>query len=161
MNGITKGERLALLIAIDKRLKPELDEAKAEARQDVMEAMQADGTDRKAILVGGEKVGEVGVSYSKAAPYIYRERMTDALDFLSGYGLVDVTPKKGWEAMFDLVGGEVVYKPTGEVVDWAGWQGKTPKSAAIRGCKPDDVLKAFGQRLAGVDALALIEGGAE
>lgn len=158
---ITKDERLAFLAALDKRVKPALDEAKSEARAEIMDAYAENGTDRKAILVGGEKVGEVGISYSKAAPYIYAEQAGAALDFLRPLGLTEESPKRGWEKDFDLVGGQVVYKPTGEVVEWAGWNPKAAKTAAVRGCKPEDVMRAFGPRLASVDAIALLDGGVE
>lgn len=155
---ITKDEQLALLTAIDKRVSPALKDAKDEARADLMEAFAENGTDRKAILVGGEKVGEVGISYSKAAPFIFADRMDEAIAFLRQEGLVEESPAKGWEQSFDLIGGEVVYKPTGEVVEWAGWNPKAAKTAAVRGCKPEDVIRAFGNRLQSVDAFALIEG---
>lgn len=158
---ITKDERLAFLAALDKRVKPALDDAKAEARAEIMDRYAEDGTDRKAILVGGEKVGEVGISYSKAAPYIYREQMDAALDFLRQVGLVQESPAKDWEKQFDLIGGKVVYKPTGEVVEWAGWNPKAAKTAAIRGCKPEDVMRAFGPRLQSMDAVALLDGEVE
>lgn len=155
---ITKSEHLALLVAMDKRIAPELKLAKDEARQEIMDSYAKDGTDRRAILVGGEKVGEIGVSYSKPAPFIYAERMAEALDFLESVGLTERVPAKGWEREFERVGGEVVHKGTGEVVPWAGWQGKAPKAAAIRGCEPGDVLRAFGPRLYGPEVLALMEG---
>lgn len=158
---VTEDERLALLSALDKRLAPALKDAKDEARQRLIEAYSEDGTDRKAILVGGEKVGEVGISYSTAAPFIYADRNDEALDFLESVGLADRTPKKGWERQFTLVGGHVVYKPTGEVCDWAGWSPKAAKSAAVRGCNPDDVIRAFGNRLQGVDAVTLLDGEVE
>ena len=150
---ITKDEQLALLCAIDKRVAPALKDAKDEARAEIMDRYAEDGTDRKAILVGGEKVGEVGISYA--------EQMPAALDFLRHVGLVQETPAKGWEQQFDLIGGKVVYKPTGEVVEWAGWNPKAAKTAAVRGCKPDDVARAFGPRLASVDAIALLDGEVE
>lgn len=155
---ITKDERLAFLAALDKRVKPALDDAKAEARAEIMDRYAEDGTDRKAILVGGEKVGEVGISYSRPAPFIYAEQMPAAMDFLRKVGLVQETPAKGWEQQFDLIGGNVVYKPTGEVVEWAGWNPKAAKTAAVRGCKPEDVARAFGPRLASVDAVAFLDG---
>ncbi len=155
---VTKDEQLALLAAMDKRLSPTLKEAKDEARRELMERHAEDGTDRKAILVGGEKVGEVGISYSKASPYIYQERMADALEFLREEGLTDETPKKGWEQQFELVGGSVVYKPSGEIVDWAGWNPQQAKTAAVRGCAPEDVLRAFGARLSGIDIAGLLDG---
>lgn len=158
---ITKDEKLALLCALDKRVTPALKDAKDEARAEIMDAYAENGTDRKAILVGGEKVGEVGISYSKPAPFIYAEQMPAALEFLRQVGLVQETPAKGWENQFDLIGGQVVYKPTGEVVEWAGWNPKAAKTAAVRGCKPEDVLRAFGNRIASVDAIALLDGGVE
>lgn len=161
MGTITKDERLALLVALDKKIQPELKAAKDEARQAIMDGYAQDGTDRKAILVGGEKVGEVGISYSKPAPFIYAERTEYALRFLAEHGLTETVPAKGWERDFDLVAGQVVYKPTGEVCDWAGWSPKAPKTAAVRDCKPEDVMRAFGPRLGGVDAVSLIEGEVE
>lgn len=158
---MTKGERLALLVALDKRIGPELRLAKDEARQDLMESFSQDGTDRKALVVGEEKVGEVGISYSKASPYILVGSEAEAHAFLEEHELVEVSPKRGWEREFELVGGQVVYKATGEVVAWAGWQGRTPKTASVRGCSPEDVVRAFGGRLVGLDPTALIEGGAE
>lgn len=155
---VTRDEALALLCAIDKRVQPALKDAKDEARAEIMGRYSEDGTDRKAILVGGEKVGEVGISYSKAAPFIYAEQMPEALEFLRQYGLTTEAPAKGWEQSFELIGGQVVYKPTGEVVEWAGWNPKAAKTAAVRGCKPEDVMRAFGNRLASVDVAGLLEG---
>lgn len=158
---ITEGERLALLVAIDKRLSPALKEAKDAARDDLMASYTEDGTDRKAVKVGDEKVGEVGISYSKPAPFIYGGCEKEALDFLHPLGLTEEVPKKGWEKEFELIGGDVVHKATGEVVAWAGWQPKAPKTASVRGCKPEDVMRAFGPRLGGMDAAALLDGEVE
>lgn len=159
MHEITKDEKLAFLEALQKRMKPVLDDAKAQARQELLESFETTHADRRAILVHGEKVGEVGVSYSSAAPYIHPERYGDAVAFLSEYGLTEATPVKGWEKQFELIGGNVVYKPTGEIVDWAGWSPKAPKTASVRGCKPEDVIKAFGNALP--DATALLGAGDE
>lgn len=155
---LTASERLALLAAMDKRIAPALKDAKDDARREVMEAYAADGTDRRAVLVGGEKVGEVGVSYSKPAPFVWPGQEKEAVAALRELGLTEEVPAKGWEDHFDLVGGQVTCKDTGEVADWAGWQGKVAKGASLRGCKPDDVLAAFGARIASVDAVALLEG---
>lgn len=119
---LTDSERLALLTALDKRLKPQLVEAKDAARQSLLEAQAVDGTDRRAIMVNGVKVGEVGVSYTKAAPYIRPERMNDAIECLAELGLVDTVPAKGWESHFTYAGGRVICTDTGETVDWAGWE---------------------------------------
>ena len=156
---LTGSERLALLVAIDKRVKPALGDAKDAARQSLIEAQAQDGTDRRAIMVGGVKVGEVGVSYSKPGPCISPERVDDAIAFLAGLGLVDMTPRKGWESHFSCVAGNVVCTDTGETVDWATWEPSRAKSASVRGCDPEDVMAAFGPRLSEVTPLGLLEGG--
>lgn len=156
---LTGSERLALLVALDKRVKPALGDAKDAARQSLIEDQARDGTDRRAIMVGGVKVGEVGVSYSKPAPHIMADRMDDALMFLSERGLVNVSPSKGWESHFTCVAGNVVCTDTGETVDWATWEPARAKSASVSGCDPEDVMAAFGPRLSEVTPLALLEGG--
>ncbi len=155
---LTNSERLALLVALDKQIKPALDDAKDYERQSLLEANADDGTDRRAIMVNGVKVGEVGVSYTKAAPYIRPERMNDAIECLAEIGLVDTVPAKGWESHFTYAGGRVICTDTGETVDWAGWEPSAAKSASVRGCKPEDVMEAFGERLTAVDPIALLGG---
>ena len=126
---ITKDERLAFLAALDKRVAPALKEAKNEARAEIMDAYAENGTDRKAILVGGEKVGEVGISYSKAAPYIYAEQTGAALEFLRQVGLVQEAPAKGWEEQFDLIGGS-----TSPPARWSSGRAGTPRPQRARRC---------------------------
>ena len=154
----TNDEKLALLKAITAQAKPQLDELTAQARNDLMGRFSKDGTDRRAILANGVKVGEVGISYTTPKPFIYEDMMQQACDFLADYGLVERTPAKGWEKHFALVGGKVVFKETGEEVDWAGWQPKEPKTAAVRGCRPQDVLDAMAPVLQGQSITALLEG---
>lgn len=149
-------ERLALLAAIDKRVAPLLRQAKDDARAALMEACERDGTDRRAVRVGGEKVGEVGVSYAPAHPAIID--MGAALESLRPMGLVVEAPAKGWEEHFTTAGGAVVAKESGEIADWAVWEPKRPKGAAVRGCAPEDVLGAFGARLGGDTPFALLDG---
>lgn len=155
----TKDERLALLCAMDKRIAPALKEAKAEARAEMLELAEAFGTDRKAIKVGGTKVGEIGLSYGKAHPFVYNGCEEEALKQLEALDLVEVVPAKGWEEHFELVGDSVVCKDTGEVVKWCGWQPEVVKTATVRGCKPEDVLAALGGRIEAVDVAGLLEGG--
>lgn len=155
---MTKDEKLALLSAMDKRIKPALDEAKSTARNALLESFQETGNDRHAILVGSTKVGEVGISYSKAQPVIKPERKEDALAFLAELDLVDITPKKGWEQHFSAAGGSVICTDTGEVVDSMMWQPTMAKTASVRGCKPEDVLAAFQGQLPTEEIIGLLEG---
>lgn len=154
---ITHDEKLALLTAIDKRVGPALKEAKGDACAELMARCAEDGTDRRAVLVGGEKVGEVGVSYAKAHPVI--TDMAAAVECLRAMGLTEEVPKKGWEEAFTSVAGVVVSKDTAELCDWAVWEPSRPKGAAVRIKDPQAVLDAFGARLAGGDPLALLEEG--
>lgn len=156
---LTDDERLALLKAIEHQMKPIKEELEGDARRGLMERFGEDGTDRRAIIAGGQKVGEVGISYSKPRPFIYQDRTEQALDYLEGLGLVDRSPAKGWESHFKRAGEYVICVDTGEMVDFIGWQGKEPKNAAIRGCEPEEVREALRAQLQSGDALALLEGG--
>ena len=91
---LTSDERLALLAAVDKKVGPALKEAKAEACAQLMERCAEDGTDRRAVTVGGEKVGTVGVSYAKARPVILDAPA--AIECLRGMGLTEAgrTPSR-------------------------------------------------------------------
>lgn len=155
----TQDERLAVLTAMQKQIEPALKEANGIARQEIMDGFAETHTDRRAIIVGDEKVGEIGISYSKAAPVILKERMDEAVAFLDSIGMVDIVPKKGWEAHFAKAGDKVVCTDTGEMVDWAMWCPKSPKTAAVRGCDPEDVMQALGPRVEGMSAAALLGDG--
>lgn len=154
MTEMTKDERLALLTALEKRIGPALKDAKSEACSELMERCEADGTDRRAVRVGGAKVGEVGVSYAKERFSIVN--MTEALACLREMGLTVETPKVGWESAFACIGGEVVCKETGEACPWAIWEPSRPRGASVRIKEPQAVLDAFGARLDGMSPLALL-----
>lgn len=158
MTQMTEDERLALLAALDKRVGPALKEAKADAQRALLERCREDGTDRRAVLVGGVKVGEVGISYAKERFTIVNE--AQALECLREMGLTREVPRDGWESAFAYVGGEVVAKETGEAVTWAIWEPSRPKGASVRIKEPQVVLDAFGGRLVGADPLALLGEGA-
>ena len=154
---LTNDERLALLVAIDKTVSPVLKEAKSELCTALVSQAEAGEADRKPVMVNGQKVGEIGVSYSKAAPVIIDE--VEAIRFLDSVGLTVLQPMKGWEQFFVPAGEAVVYKPTGEVVPGMQWEGQRPKSAAVRIKDAQTVLDAFGNRLAGQDLSTLLLSG--
>lgn len=158
MDGITEAERLALLVAVNNKITPLLKEAKDEACDRLMEDCAKDGTDRRALVVNGERVGEVGVTWTKPSPVILGGRYDEAVEFLAAHGLTETVPAEGWKEHFACADGRVVFTDTGEVVEWAGWAGQRPKYAAVKGCKPDEVMRAFGARLAGVEVRGLLEG---
>lgn len=155
---LTNDEQLALLSAMDKRIKPALDDAKSAARNALLEDFQQTGNDRHAILVAGQKVGDVGISYSKAQPVIKSDQMAEALAFLGSLGLTETSPAKGWENHFAKAGDDIICTDTGEVVGFLLWQPSMAKTAAVRGCKPEDVLTAFQGQLPTEEIIGLLKG---
>lgn len=156
---LTDDERLAVLKAIDKGMKPVREELESAARTELIDRFREDGTDRRAIIAGGVKVGEVGLSYSKPKPYIMMGHETDAISFLEELGLTETVPVKGWESHFSRAGDAVVCSDTGEIVDWAAWQPKEVRTAAVRGCNPQEVMDAMAGRLQGANVEQLLLGG--
>lgn len=155
---LTRDEELALLKALAKKVKERLDVLEFQAKDEVMAGYIENGTDRRSIIIEGVKVGEIGLSYSKAKPAIKPGFERWALTYLDSCGLVEYKPATGWEKRFARVGAQVVDQETGEVMEWAEWLPQTASTAAIRGCKPDDVVQAFGPKLDGFAFAGLLEG---
>lgn len=154
---LTEDERLALLVAVDKQLQPQLKEAKSLARGELMQLADECGADRRAIKVDGRKVGEVGVTYSKAKPFIVD--MQAAIPYLRDMGLTEEKPKDGWEESFAKAGNDIICTETGEVVPFLAWEPERVKAATVRGCKPQEVLEAMAGKLEGTNPLALLTEG--
>ena len=154
---LTKDEQLATLEALSKRIKPILDDLKSDIRNELLEACKENGVDRKAILVDGQKVGEVGISYSTAKAAIYPGREKEALEYLTEQGLTEVTPVKGWEKAFARVGNSVANQETGEILDFLYWEPSVAKSASVRGCQPKAVLDAFNGKIDANTIIGLLE----
>lgn len=153
---LTSDERLALLNAMSKAIEPELNQAKGEARQQLLGQFAEDGkTDRQGIFIDGEKVGEVTIRYQGGKAAIVPGYETEALAYLYKRGLVE--PKKGWEKAFTRVGETVVDSSTGEIVTWAEWEPKTAGTAMVLGCKPTEVFPAIRNKL-GASPMSLLEG---
>ena len=155
---LTNDEKLALYEAMHKKLKPRLEEAKGNAKLELMEMCRESGVDRRAIMIDGQKVGEIGVSYSTAKPVIYPGMEKVALDYLWENGMAEITPKKGWEKNFVRAGNAVVNEESGEICNFLYWEPSVAKTAAVRGCQPDKVLEAIQSKLEGNDIMGLLEG---
>lgn len=158
MENLTNDEYLALVVAVDKTVAAKAKAAKNEAcARLVAQAMDGE-CDRKPVMVGGVKVGEVGASYSKPAPVI--TDMPKALEALRAKGLTVEVPAKGWEDYYTAVAGLVADKDTAELVEWAEWEPKRVKGAAVRIPDAQAVLDAFGTRITDAGgALRLLEAG--
>lgn len=160
VHGLTEDERLAVLVAMEKVIKPLVADAKGDARIRMMAAYDQCGADGIAIEVGGRKVGKVGITYTTERATITPGREADALSYLESIGLAEMTPRKDWERRFMGTDGGVIDRETGEVMDWASMSKKVPRGAAVYGCKPDDVIPAVRGLRGDAHILSLLEGGA-
>ena len=133
------GKRLAVLVALEKRVKEAAEDAKAEARYELEALYDKTGADRMAITVGDTKVGEVGMSHGKPKPVI--QSPEKAFKWLDERDLIKWEPVKGWEKSVTIAGDKVLDKETGEVLEWAIVD-RGANRVAIRGCKPEDVIEA-------------------
>lgn len=154
---MTRDERLALMVAVEKAIKPQVADAKAEAKAELLEAYERDHTDRRALVVGDEKVGEVGIVRRASKPRIAPGREAEALSYLRSKGLTVEVPSEGWERRFAQAANHAYDVETGEMVDWLEWEPQ-PLSASVRGCRPEDVAAAFGARLGSASVAGLLGG---
>ena len=94
---MTRDERLALMVAVEKAIKPQVADAKADAKAELLEAYERDHTDRRALVVGDEKVGEVGIVRRAGRPRIAPGHEAEAMSYLRSKGLTVEVPAEGWE----------------------------------------------------------------
>ena len=158
-SGLTDDEALAAMEAISKAMKPNLDMAKMEARQALLEQAEEGKADRRPILIDGQKVGEVGVSYAKPSIEIAPGYEDNALKALRELGLTKEVPVSGWQSHFTRVGDAIANIETGEIASWAQFVPGGAKSAAVRGCKPEDVFPAMQAKLGDGGLNRLLLGG--
>lgn len=142
---MTEDERLAILKAISEAIKGPFEDAKNDRKDKLVEkAVNGEG-DRESLMVGGVKVGEVSVSYSKPTVAIIPGHEQEALEYLKELGLAktEIVPVKGWQSHFTRIANGIVERESGELCDFLEWEPSRPKSATLRGCKPQDVLPAY------------------
>ena len=144
---MTNDEILAGQIAISKVVEPAVKAAKQEQGDRIWKDLRNGGSDRRPVMLDGEKVGEFAMSYSSPGPEIVDT--TAAIEFLESVGLTRSEPVRGWQSNFAQVGDEVVYTPTGEVCDFLVWRGRTPKYVKTNGFDPDVVLPKLLPKLGG------------
>ena len=160
-SGLTDDEALAFMEAVNKAMKPNLDDAKGAARQALLEQFERDGkTDRQGIFIDGEKVGDTSLRYTGGKITIKPGYEAEALEHLYELGLTQMVPAKGWEERFTRIGSEIADVETGEIVTWAEFTPKTAGTAVIKGFKPETVFAALMAMLGsgGVTSLLLGEG---
>ena len=153
---LTFDEELAMLEAIQKKVKTRLDELKGAAKDELMEAYEESGIDRRSIKANGSPIGKVSIRFTKAKPTINPARKAQALEALAAMGLTEVVPVKGWEKRFTHCGDIVLDAESGELAEWALWEIEKPYCAMVTGCKPEDVIDAMSTKLQGENIIGLL-----
>lgn len=115
---LTKDEELALLDVLGKEINRRIDELKSDAKRNLFESHDAFGSDRIAITVNGEKVGEVSLNYTGSRIDINPGEELRAIEYLSSCKLTQTVPAKDWQDSFKrLDNGDIVCEKTGEIVN--------------------------------------------
>ena len=138
-----RNEKLAVLTAMDKAIKAELEDLKFSAKEELLELEEVYGVDRMALKLGGAKVGEVSIIRAKPQVVIRSDSYQEAMDALELKGLITITPSKGWQNNFDILpSGDVIDKDTGEIVTWAYASEPFVKGTMVK-VKQEEVAKTL------------------
>ena len=175
-------EQVAVLTALQKMVKARLDEVRAEADEALLADFEEDGTTKKALKLGGVKVGDYIVvlssgkwavtdadafhgfaldyGFAEVARSIKPEYMGHAVEIVAREcpeaiaETVKLDPK--WQDYIANVAGTATFLDSGMAVPGLTFTGQTVKNTQVRGCKPEDVAPIIRQ-LGGIDALLLPE----
>ncbi|WP_417351174.1 hypothetical protein [Gordonibacter pamelaeae] len=177
-------ERLAVLTAVSKIVKAELDAARAEVEAGMSEAFEENGTDRARLMLGGTEVGSVTLKVDRTGWEV--EDPEEFSRFLADNGQlktvrrlrpeyqgmawsmlgeeypfmfdVEETPEPSFLKAFERIDGAVVVGGTDVAVPGVRLCPPKPKGLMVTGCKPK-LVGPIAARLGGLDALLLPEGG--
>lgn len=157
---LTPNEALALGIALEKQLKPLVNDAKGNAKLRLFAVNEEYGADSMEIKVGNTKVGKVSLRGGGSEVSIWPGNEADALAFLREHGLTVETPVKGWQDAFTCVQGKPIFTETGEDGEEHGFcMSEKAVTAAITGCAPKDVMPAFVAKFGTVPMAGLLGDG--
>ena len=170
-------EELAVLTALSKYVKARLDGVRAMADREMKKAYDEDGVTKKALRVGGAKVGDYIVTLTKgtwrvkdkaafedfALTYgfarvnkaIRPEYMAMAIELMEdveGAIAKTVTVDEKWPDFIENVGGKPFYMDSELEVPGLEWAPQQIKGLQVRGCAPDDVMPIV-KKLGGVSKL--------
>lgn len=175
-------EQLAVLTALQKMVKGRLDEVRREADDDLLDAYDEDGVTKRALKIGGVKVGDHIVVMTTGTWEI--EDSAAFEEFALDYGIgtiersikpeyiprvleilvcelpeaieetVKLDPK--WQSCLTNTGGVATFMDSGLRVPGVTYVGQQVKNTQVRGCKPEDVAPIIAS-LGGIDALLLPE----
>lgn len=174
-------EALAVLTALQKMVKERLDEVRAEADEAMLRAYDADGVSKKALKVGGAKVGDYTVALAADEWEVTDRDALEDFALCNGFASIERAVRPEWRARaLDIVEAECpeaveatvrldshwqslvtghaglpTYLDSGEIIPGLRYAGRRPKGTQVRGCKPADVLPLLRAMPGGVDALLL------
>ena len=173
-------EQLAVLTALQNIIKERLNEIRGEADAELLGSYADDGVVKKALKLGGVKVGDFMVVLTKdewriedreafedfALTYgfaeirktIRPEYMARAISILEAEAPEALTETvelaKDWQKLITNRVGVAVYLDSGMPVPGLVYEGPHVKCTQVRGCKPETVVPIM-QQLGGLDRLLL------
>lgn len=173
-------EQLAVLTALKKAVDDRIKDIREVCNEELLDDYEEDGVLKKALKVGGVKVGDFVVTMSKegyvitdkealnefALDYgfasfyseIDPEHMDDAISFVSSkhpdWVKLKIRLSDGWERGITYIDGECCYMDSGMIIPGIEYVPPKVKGTMVRGCKPEDVIP-ITRRLGGVDQLLL------
>lgn len=176
-------ERVAVLTAMQKAVKAELDRARAEADGEMRRRFAEDGTDRMRLIIDGEEVGTLSLRCDGSGYEVTDEEAFHDYLWENGglsvshrlkpeyaeeaYGLwgadrpwmfeSEEKPDEGFCKLMERVGDMMVVSGLGDPVPGVRPCGKRPKGVTVRGCDPRKVVPLL-RSVGGVEALLLGEG---
>ena len=177
-------EELAVLTAMQKVVKARLDEVRARANAELRASWDDDGVAKKALRLGGVKVGDFPVeldscewevsdakefedfalAYGFAHPACrikpgWAARAVEVMDLVEPEGVerfVELDPK--WERYVTNTGGTPTFLDSGLEVPGLSYRGPRVKCTQVRGCDPGKVVPIV-RGLGGVERMLLGEAG--
>lgn len=180
LNSIQKS---AILLALQKAIKPEADQARNEANSALQELYEQTGADRVQVKLGEVEVGTFSLTFDDDGYCITDRETFDDFCITNGFAHEELVIKdgyklqaaeelavhcpegverrivldKGKDKLFKNIDGVFVVDGTNEVIPGIDPKPKAVKGAQMRGCKPEDVLPALKGLGVGVEQLLLGE----
>lgn len=174
-------EEMAILIALQKQVRKRLAVLRPQVDRSLLDAYNEDGVTKRAIKLGGVKVGDHLLSFASS-----KWEVTDSAafeDFALTYGFARVVKTvrpeyeslvcelveeaapeavaetvkvdEHWDRLMTNTAGTPTFKDSGMVVPGVQLSGQRVRSCQVRGCEPEDVAPMVAS-LGGVEALALL-----
>ncbi len=177
---LSVNEQLAVLTALQKAVKERLDVVRSEADASMLESYEDDGVVKKALKIGGVKVGDYLVvltsddwavtdaealedfaltyGFATSKLFIKPECMDAAVKLIEAadpFMLCEtVSLNKDWKSYVANTGGTPTFLDSGEIVPGIEPLPPRVKCTQVRGCKPEDVVPQMRQ-LGAIDQLLL------